>query len=446
MRWGAPACVIAVCLLVCAAVNPARAEVAPQPEPTITPADPARAAEPGPFAVPDHAAPPPEPPAGFLDHFELRHANRLELRYDRQDTAILGLPAKQNLESVWLFSNETLICNFALCNASSLVFRPRLTWQFAPATDPDFYFHELYLSVSAIPRLVVSVGSEVQGWGPGIFYSPTNRMFPETLFTTAVREPIRHKLVAVNVQLRPELTLFATAARADDSDFGAAPPLRSYFASARAEYQVQGEIPYTAGAVVGGGEHFQPYGGLYFEATLSDAWTVGSEFSTSSGYSRDRDPEFGAPGVFRNDDAWGFDGLINARYGLPSGGELGAELGVNEFALSDQAQHQLPTLYPLLLAGTHAGAGIPPVLDRRYAMVHGRLPDLPPGKRVTVSASLMYTNPSDSLIAAGELSVTPVIQDGLKAFVSFDLNFGPAASVQRFPFERFVRVGASFTY
>ncbi|MDC0714888.1 hypothetical protein POL68_40945 [Stigmatella sp. ncwal1] len=388
-------------------------------------------------------SPPAEDTPGFLDHFELRHSNTLELRYDRFETPILGLKATQNLGSVWLFSNETLICNFEVCNGSSLVFRPRLTWQFEPNVDPDFYFHELYLSVSAIPRTVVSVGSQVQGWGPGIFYSPTNRIFPETLFTTAQREPIRRRMVALNVELLPEMTLFVTAARADDSDWGAEEPLRSYFASSRVEYQSQGEFPFTLGAVAGAGERFQPHGGLYFEMLVSDAWTAGAEFSTSKGYSRKRDLNFGPPGLFLHEDAWSYDGLINVRYGLSSGGEIGAEVGVNEFALSGSAQEQLPTLYPLLLAGTSAGVGIHPLLDRRYVLVHGRFPDLPPGKRVTLSTSLMYTNPSDSLIAAGELSFS---YDSFKGFVSVALNFGPEASVQRFPFERFLRVGLSFTH
>jgi hypothetical protein len=268
-------------------------------------------------------------------------------------------------------------------------------------------------------------------------------MFSETLFTTAVREPVRRRMVAANVELLPSLTLFATAARADDSDWGAAEALRSYFAASRVEYQAQGESPFTLGAVVGGGERFQPYGGLYFEMQVSDAWTVGTELATSKGYSRDRDPSFGPPDVFLHENAWAADGVINARYGLRSGGEVGAEVGLNEFALRDSAQQQLPTLYPMLLAGTMAGAGIHPVLDRRYVMVHGRLPDLPPSKRVTFSTSLMYTNPSDSLVAAGELSVT---YDNFKGFVSLELNFGPEASVQRFPFECFGRVGVSFTH
>jgi hypothetical protein len=135
--------------------------------------------------------------------------------------------------------------------------------------------------------------------------------------------------------------------------------------------------------------------------------------------------------------------VVNARYGLTSGGEVGAELGVNEFALRDAARDQLSALYLALLAGTAAGAGIPPMLDRRYAMVHARLPDLPPGKHVTLSSSVMYTNPSDSIVAAGELTFS---YENFKGFASLELNFGPDASVQRFPFERFGRVGVSFTH
>jgi hypothetical protein len=411
--------------------------------------DPAAPASPPPASPPaqDPAAPaepaPAEPPPSFVSHFELRNSNTLEVRYDRIETPILGADPKQNIASGWLFSNESLLCNFEACNGSSLVIRPRLTWQLQPETDPDFYFHELYLSMSAIPRVVLTVGSQVQGWGPGIFYSPTNRMFPETLFTTAVREPIRRRLVAINVEVLSKLTLFLTAARADDSDWGADDALRSYFGSSRIEYQAEGEHPYTLGVVGGGGNRFQPYGGMYLELTLSDAWTGGAEFSASKGYSRDRDPSFGPPGSFMDEDAWGADGLVNLRYGLKSGGELGIEASVNQFALRDSAQQQLATLYPALLAGTDAGAGIHPVLDRRYVMVHARIPELPPAKHVTFSTSLMYTNPSDSLVASGELAVN---YDSFKGYVSFDLNFGPDASVQRFPYERFVRAGVSFTH
>jgi hypothetical protein len=394
-------------------------------------------------AVAESPPPPVEKTPGFLDHFELRHSNTLEVRYDRFETPILGLDPEQNLGSAWLFSNETLICNFGVCNGSSLVFRPRLSWQFAPREDPDFSFHELYLSVNALPRTVVRVGKQVQGWGPGIFYSPTNRVFPETIFTTAQREPVGRRVVSVSVELLPEMTLFVMGGRADDSGWGAQERLRSYFASSRVEYQAQGEFPFTLGAVVGGGERFQPHGGMYFEMLLSDAWTVGAELSTSRGYARERDPSFGPPGLFALEDAWGYDGVINLRYGLSSGGEVGAEVGVNRFALSASAREQLPTLYPLLLVGTAAGVGTHPFLDKRYALVQGRFPELPPGRRVTFSASLMYTDPSNSLVAAGELSST---YGSFKGFVSGAFNFGPEASVQRFPFERFLRVGLSFTH
>jgi hypothetical protein len=194
-----------------------------------------------------------------------------------------------------------------------------------------FSFTEAYLNKDISDANRLTIGKRYLGWGTGLLYSPTNRLFPDNGAATP-RQEIDGKWLAMvgsSVGERVRTTLLIA-----DPYIQKTPGVdrSGVFALARIESIAREDGELTWGAVGGGGGGYRPYVGGYAQAMLGNAWTIGAEWSASRGYAAVSDS---GTGLRADEDVWRADGLLTLRYGLPSGGEWGVELVHNGFYRSD---------------------------------------------------------------------------------------------------------------
>lgn len=230
------------------------------------------------------------------------------------------------------------------------------------------------------------------------------------------------------------------AARPDRDRIGQA-ATQPFFYMTRAEYLGSGEKAINAGIVAGGSRLYQTYAGGYFQALVAGAWTVGLEGSLSSAYAKPSATWAGIPGAPSSSRLTG-DFLVNARYGLTSGGEIGAEFVWNGFAIDPRYYRALRDIYPALIAASVNGMPFHPLLESQYWVAHVRLPRLPPVRRVTLMSSFTYARPGNGALGFLEMSHTT---DHLTIFGSLSQAFGPEQSTLRYPFARTYRLGISYS-
>lgn len=240
------------------------------------------------------------------------------------------LPARQTTAELFLDLSASL-------GATELVLKPR-----ARAIDSDpgvpgvptarrFSLAEAYLNEDLGQDTRVTVGKRYLGWGVGLLYSPSNRLFPDN-GSASPREEIDGKWMAMlggrlGERLRTTLLVadpYVQAAPGGDH--------AGLFALARVESAARADGELTWAILAGGGGGYRPYAGSYVQTVLGGAWTLGAEWSASSGYAR---PTGSGAGLRADRAGWRADGVVTLRYGLASGGEWGIEYARNGFARAD---------------------------------------------------------------------------------------------------------------
>ncbi|MFA0811407.1 hypothetical protein [Microbulbifer epialgicus] len=302
-----------------------------------------------------------------------------------------------------------LRCSKSPCEGTRIILKPRLTLDEdeRPASMPDPYpdwFAEGYLLYEMKGGARVGVGKRLQGWGPSLLYSPTNRLFPDNGAVTPRRDIPGKPMVYASTELSTHgRTSFLVAdPRLDDV---AGITTGGSFQMARAEWNwVEGHIT-TIGAVAAGGGGFHSYVGGYFQHTLGDAWTIGAELATSRGYAKSTG---GALELAQNRGHWRWDGIINLRYGASSGAETGLELIYNGYAQSEKE-----LLNPQLAALPSAGRGpsrnrpLHPYVQRHYALLQTNWPKLFGDRRWSLTARLLQGLDRASTSTFAEISYSP---------------------------------------
>lgn len=336
--------------------------------------------------------------------------------------------------------NLQMTCTTGACANDSVTLKPRATgthdYVTTAALDRPrrFDFLEAYAKVFIGQATTISGGKELVGWGPGLLFSPTNRLFPDNGLATPRREIPGKRMIVGSEMLPAGFTLEALAARADDADWDAAGDAKSKFYLIRLEHQGGDLQPTTLGIVAAGGSKYRRYGGLYFQILLNDAWTFGTEWSASRGYARDPEPPI------IDDDELQFDGLVNLKYGLESGGELAAELAMNGFA----APLSLYARNPQLLLPLLPGAPLPatprhPLAERYYVLLQARLPRLGNREKTTVFSRLLWAPEGRGGMVYAEWSYG--LHDRGEVFVGYSHTFGDTGSTFRLLTDRNIYVG-----
>ncbi|WP_226647052.1 hypothetical protein [Microbulbifer variabilis] len=330
----------------------------------------------------------------------IREQEQLSDLYGDEDTRRSAVEMRLDLQ---------LRCNKGLCKGTRLVLKPRLALHEddRPASMPDPYpdwFAEGYLLYETGTGTRIGAGKRLQGWGPSLLYSPTNRLFPDNGAVTPRRDIPGKPMafISTDISAHGRASFLVADPRLDDVsgiDSGGS------FQMARTEWNwVQGQVT-TLGAVAAGGGGFQPYAGGYFQHTLGDAWTVGAEIATSRGYAESLG---GALELQQNSGHWHWDGIFNLRYGASSGAETGLELIYNGYALSDEE-----LLNPQLAALPSAGRGpsrnrpLHPYVQRRYALLQTTWPKLFGNRRWNLTARLLQGLDHSSTSAFSEVSYSP---------------------------------------
>jgi len=212
----------------------------------------------------------------------------------------------------------------------------------------------------------------LMGWGPGLLYSPGNRLFPDNGAVSPRRE-IPGKLMAFASTALPgngQGTIVAADPR-EQSITGT--PLGGTFVVARGEWQQDSTQTSTLGIVAAGGGGLAPYLGLYAQRGLSDALTFGIETSLSRKYASGA----AQAQLAQNDNDIKWDLVANVRYGLPSGGEIGIEFIRNGFSMTD-AEQTNPLIAALPSAGSSPSWNRPlhPLVQRQYVLAQVTTPSL----------------------------------------------------------------------
>ncbi|AWF79670.1 hypothetical protein BTJ40_01830 [Microbulbifer sp. A4B17] len=300
-------------------------------------------------------------------------------------------------------------CTKGYCDGTRIVLKPRLAADKdeRPATMPDPYpdwFAEGYLLYETEEGTRFGAGKRLQGWGPSLLYSPTNRLFPDNGAVTPRRD-IPGKPMAfasTDISARARASLLVADPRLDTVD---AIDSGGSFQLTRAEWNwVEGQVT-TVGAVAAGGGGFQPYAGGYVQHGLGDAWTLGAEFAASRGYAESSDTGIE---LTQNRSHWRWDGVINLRYGATSGAETGLELIYNGYALSE-AELRNPQLAALPSAGRGPSRNRPlhPFVQRHYALLQTTWPKLFGDRRWSLTARLLQGLDQSSSSGFAELSYSP---------------------------------------
>lgn len=266
-------------------------------------------------------------------------------------------------------------CLADACAGTNLVAKPRLRYYRVGAAgdalpEPAHAgVTELYASGTFGDTGSWTLGKRYVSWGPGLLYSPTNRLFPDNGAAQPRRELAGKTMAMTGIGIGQWVVSALTADTHAIDDAG-----RRHgggFWLARAERSGVDDHPLTVGVVAGGGGGLARYAGGYVQKLVSDAWTVGAEFSASSAYAAS------AANAQPVRDRRGVDGLVNLRYGMASGGEVGLEFIYNGFALSDAA-YANPFVSASPAGGEWQGRNFlrHPLAERRYVLLQGNWPKL----------------------------------------------------------------------
>jgi hypothetical protein len=236
-----------------------------------------------------------------------------------------------------------------------------------------FSFTEAYVNEDLTGANRLTIGKRYLGWGVGMLYSPTNRLFPDNGSATP-RQEIDGKWLAMlggSVGDRLRTTLLIA-----DPYVQKLPGVdrSGVFMLARIESIARDDGDITWGAVAGGGGGYRPYVGGYAQKVLGGAWTVGTEWSASRGYAA---LSGAGTGLRADEDKWRADGLLSLRYGLQSGGEWGIELVHNGFHQGD-AERNDPriALFPPAATTQTRYAPRSPLAEMHYLNVQLNLTEL----------------------------------------------------------------------
>lgn len=368
------------------------------------------------------------PVAAFADDaFVIKHDESIQILRERAQfvpPSRLGMSDRTWMEGR---SNIKVTCADPLCANDSITLKPRITKVVDHVSSPadetvqPFRFLEAYGRAFIGDTVTVSAGKEVLGWGPGLLFSPTNRLFPDNGLATPRREIPGKRMVVASEALANGSTVGVLAARADDAAWNASENEKSHFYLIRFEHQDDEARPATWGLVAGGGDKYQSYGGFYYQVLIDDAWTVGTEWSASKGYARHN------PLVEGADTGAKYDAVANIRYGLDSGGELALEVARNGFSIDHSRYQNDPGLLVPLLPGAPVPA-IPrhPLVERYYVLCQARLPKLAPAQKTTLFSRVLWAPESGGGMAFAEWSYA--VDDALEFFVGYTHTFGPADS------------------
>ncbi|MFP5392913.1 MAG: hypothetical protein ACLGI6_15425 [Gammaproteobacteria bacterium] len=271
-------------------------------------------------------------------------------------------------------------CDAGWCQGASAVLRPRLAVRDGNTdlSERPVAWPEAYLMYSS-GATQLSFGRRLLGWGPALAYSPTNRLFPDNGAVTPRHEVAGKAMLTWSGSLPRGGQFTALLAEPHAEDL-AGERIHGSFGALRAEWRAEGASMATVGLVAGGGGALAPYVGGYAQRTLGEAVTVGVEASFSRRYAANGSAALAA--LAQNRGGPHADALVNVRYGLASGAELGAELIYNGFALAD-AELADPRIAALPSTGRAAGWTRPlhPLVQRRYALLQFTSPSLFGDKR-----------------------------------------------------------------
>jgi hypothetical protein len=378
--------------------------------------------------------------ASGSDWLEFTASHQFTITADMLQSATPPLAAHDAQLSVWSAADLRLQCTARRCMNTTLVARPWVGTFMGPAREyrgqrfRDIYekvtlrAQEAHATISPLARLSITTGRLVTGWGPGILYSPTNRLVPETLFSAEQRQVQGRRLAVAAVRAGPGVVVSAMAGRADQEAWNTSRTRRHGLFVARAEYQGTGRRAVTFGVTGGAGQRHSAYGGAYGQLLVGDNLTIGFEGSVSRGYAGEIPGQPDAARPLTGDLA------MNVRYGLSSGGEVAVEAVFNGFGHGGVRARTSSAV----LSAAAAGGMTHPLADRRYITLYGRLPKLWPGDRVTAVASVTAAQPSGGSLWYGEVAYA---RDRYRVFVSGSASVGPDQSTLRVPFHRTTRVG-----
>jgi hypothetical protein len=320
-------------------------------------------------------------------------------------------------------------CAVSWCQGTNLIAKPRVRWFDEQSTTyglvhpKNFAWDEVYASGGIGEHFTWLAGKHYLSWGPGLLYSPTNRLFPDNGASTPRREIAGKSMGVLSDALSPEWSVYAAFA---DAYVQPVPGINENggFALLRAEYTNTGKQPTTAGVVLGGGGGYQPYAGGYAQHLLNDAWTVGAEVSASTGYAREQGA---GTGLRQDQHRLMSDALVNLRYGLRSGGELGIEFVYNGYRLSS-AELQSPLLASQPAAGIWQTRNVPlhPLPEGRYLLLQVLEPRLFGDNRLGLTARA--TTGLDSRGNATFIEASYAPRDDLTLYVGATQTVGPRDS------------------
>lgn len=294
-------------------------------------------------------------------------------------------------------------CDAGWCEGGSVVLRPRVSARRTrggpelaprPVAWPEAYL--LYGSGS----IQASAGRRLLGWGPGLAYSPSNRLFPDNGAVSPRREVPGKPMLTFSTSLPQggQVTAILSEPRLEDL---AGRRVDGSFGALRAEWRGEGATTSTLGFVGAGGGGLAPYVAAYAQIGLGDAFTLGAEASVSRRYGDGE--QFAA--LVQNGGATRADAVANVRYGLASGAEFGVELIYNGFALAD-AELANPVIAAQPSTARRAGWTRPlhPLVQRRYALAQFTTPSLFGEKRWGLTVRALRGLDRRSTDAFAELS------------------------------------------
>jgi hypothetical protein len=320
-------------------------------------------------------------------------------------------------------------CSAGWCEGAAAVLRPRLDARAVrggpelaprPVAWPEAYL--LYSSGST----QVSAGKRLLGWGPGLAYSPSNRLFPDNGAVSPRREVPGKPMLTLSTGLPLGGQVSAMVADPRTQDL-AGDRIGGTFGALRAEWRGDGAGMSTLGIVAGGGGGLAPYAAAYAQQGLGDAFTIGAEASVSHRYGAGERFK----GLAQNRGASRADVVGNIRYGLSSGAEVGAELIYNGFALSD-AELANPAIAALPSTGRTPGWTRPlhPLVQRRYALLQFTSPSLFGNKRWGLTVRTLRGLDRRSTDSFAELSWS--VRDAMTLYLGYTRSIAePALAVSR---------------
>ncbi len=288
---------------------------------------------------------------------------------------------------------------------------------------------EAYGAFVAADWLTLTWGLQSFQWGPAELASPSNRLFhePGLVKDPLFFQPGRH-LVRANLTAGAQLSLvvLAEVSETEQPVFRAGERFAPQ-ALAKAEWTSESGAHYL-GLVGGAKAEGKPWVGEYGMATLADGLSVYADASHGKGSEAFHPVETPVGPVLVSDRA-GEDRVYTAlvaglRYSFESGADLRVEWAFDEAGLGREAledAHEAvtrdPRQLPLWLAPGLERLG------RQGAYASLRLPELPPGKRLTLSPRWLQSVEDGS--GAGFLVATFDATDSLVAFASALVTAGP---------------------